>query len=959
LKLRRRLSTSCLVSLKILLGKPTYKHELIFTILIDLREVAQDHRDIAKDVLAVAEESLNIQQTVRDQELSNRERNCLHLFRLTKSVEDATYEWYKGRVEQRVEGTCNWFLGHDHFQEWIRQESGPLLVSADPGCGKSVLAKYLIDHVLPDSATVCYFFFKDLDQNTVRQALCALLHQIFSKKPALIKHAMRQYESDGKELVNSTESLWKILGDAVIDEQAGPIIIVLDALDECAELEFENLMRNIERLMHSNESSRSKLRFLFTSRPYEQIVAKFRGLLKAFPRIHIPGEEESEAISQEVNHVIKYRTEKMAEEEGLTNDVKDDLANHLISIEHRTYLWVYLVFDFLKTEGFKKTRKGIIEATGFLPRSVNQAYEKILTKCKDQPKVQKAISIILAANRPLTLSELNVAMEIDGKTLSIHDLDLEREEDFKARLRSWCGLFVSIYRGNVYFLHQTAREFLLQDLPQSTEIPQGVQWQHSIAIEDAHAVLGECCVRFLSFIDEDPEFFTDTDDQRDSQIDGTALLDYSALFWYIHFQKSCFSVSDDAAISDLALMVSHPDSRCYAQWSKRYRKNLHRGFPSDLSHLMIASIFGLNTVVQLLLSSGADIYARHSFYGSALYGAAEYGQGQIVEILLENGVNVNAWGGDYDTALRVASAKGYEHIVKMLLDKGANFDAQVEGGRTALEQALVEGHEQIAKMLLDRGANANAHNGYYYRNILCIASEDGHTHLVKMLLDRGADVNAESGGSCYNALQAASGSGHERIVKMLLEAGADVNAQGGCYGNALQAASEEGYEHIVKMLLGAGASVNAQSSNTGFGNALQAASAQGHDQIAKLLLEAGADVNAQSDGRCNNALEAASENGHEQTVKMLLKAGADVNAQGGEYSNALQAALVQRHEQVAKLLLEAGADVNAQGENYSNALQAASAESLEQIVEILLEVSAEDPTLAGMMHYQSDSSDIE
>ena len=321
---------------------------------------------------------MKIQHTVREQELSDRQRECLHLFRLTKSTEDATYEWYKNRVEERVEGTCKWFLQHHHFQEWVTQDSGPLLVSADPGCGKSVLAKYLVDHVLPESATVCYFFFKDQDQNTARQALCALLHQLFSQKPASIQHAMKQYEQDGKELVNSTKSLWTILRNAVQDSQAGPIIIVLDALDECAESEFEDLMRNIESQPRSCHSSSSKLRYLLTSRPYEQIVAKFQGLLNSFPRIHIPGEEESEAISQEVNLVISYRVELLAEEKKLSNKVRDDLATLLTSTEHRTYLWVHLVFDYLKTEVFKKTTEGIKEATKSLPKSVNQAYERIL-----------------------------------------------------------------------------------------------------------------------------------------------------------------------------------------------------------------------------------------------------------------------------------------------------------------------------------------------------------------------------------------------------------------------------------------------------------------------------------------------------------------------------------------------------------------------------------------------------
>jgi hypothetical protein len=180
---------------------------LIVANMLDLQETAAKHQLVAEDHRNIAEKSLRFQQRVRDQELSDRQKECLQLFRLTKSTQDTTYEWYKDRVEDRVEGTCEWFLHHAHFQEWLQQVSGPLLVSADPGCGKSVLAKYLINHVLAESAAVCYFFFKDQDQNTVRQALCALLHQLFSQKPTLLKHAMRQYEQDGKGLVDSTKSL--------------------------------------------------------------------------------------------------------------------------------------------------------------------------------------------------------------------------------------------------------------------------------------------------------------------------------------------------------------------------------------------------------------------------------------------------------------------------------------------------------------------------------------------------------------------------------------------------------------------------------------------------------------------------------------------------------------------------------------------------------------------------------
>ncbi|KAH6973905.1 hypothetical protein EDB80DRAFT_347304 [Ilyonectria destructans] len=439
-------------------------------VLSGLQEVAKEHRDVSKEHRDIVKEQLQAQKDLARERLSKEEQKCHQLFRLTTGSRDATYEWYKDRVEERVEDTCMWFLKHEHFQTWLNQESGPLLVSADPGCGKSVLAKYLIDHSLPRSTTICYFFSKDQDQNTVRQALCALLHQLFSQKPSLIEHAMIQFREDGQGLINSTESLWKVLRNAIRDPQAGPTIMVLDALDECAESEFADLMRNMESQFRSDHLGHGKLKYLLTCRPYDQVVSKFRGLLDAFPNIHIPGEEESETISQEVNYVITRRINQLSMKKRLSPQIKRHLEKRLQETTHRTYLWVHLVFDYLQKEGFKKTLKGVESTIATLPKSINEAYEQILNKTKEDPMVRKALSIILAASRPLTLSEMNVAINIHDTSLSIHDLDLEDDEDFKMRLRSWCGLFVSIHQGSIYFLHQTAREFLLTDLVSPTTV---------------------------------------------------------------------------------------------------------------------------------------------------------------------------------------------------------------------------------------------------------------------------------------------------------------------------------------------------------------------------------------------------------------------------------------------------------------------------------------------------------
>jgi len=86
-------------------------------------------------------------------------------------------------------------------------------VSADPGCGKSVLAKYLVDDVLPNTGkrTTCYFFFKgDLpDQKTAANAVCAILRQLLLEKPNPFKDLiLTEFERRADKLIQSFHELW-------------------------------------------------------------------------------------------------------------------------------------------------------------------------------------------------------------------------------------------------------------------------------------------------------------------------------------------------------------------------------------------------------------------------------------------------------------------------------------------------------------------------------------------------------------------------------------------------------------------------------------------------------------------------------------------------------------------------------------------------------------------------------
>nr|CEG03507.1 unnamed protein product [Fusarium acuminatum CS5907] len=271
---------------------------------------------------------------------------------------------------------------------------------------------------------------------------------------------------------------------------------------------------------------------------------------------------------------------------------------------------------------------------------------------------------------------MSVVVNIDYTSQSIYDLDLEDDEGFKRRLRSWCGLFVSIHQGSIYFLHQTAREFLLADLASPTTVSSELHWHHSITTRHAHAVLAELCVLYLNFLNSNVSLLTDMDEEAGHSVDRHPFLDYSAKIWGAHFRKASFI--DDATIILFALRICDSGSKSYSVCFRIYWKTTGMSTTKYFTDLMLASYYGHRVIVKLLLEKGAEIEAKDSKHGrTPLSWAAENRHEAIVKLLLATeGVNVNSTDRNGQTPLWGAIGKGREAVVRLLLDKGADMETR-------------------------------------------------------------------------------------------------------------------------------------------------------------------------------------------------------------------------------------------------------------------------------------------
>ncbi|MCJ1423388.1 hypothetical protein MMC29_001271 [Sticta canariensis] len=895
----------------------------------------EEHQFYAKESSYI-EQSLDFQKQVFDmfeasRALAQRERRDDKEAELLQSLA-SDYKSDKDSISTRVPGTCEWFFKDQRFLDWRDSKTSRLLwVSAGPGCGKSVLSRSLIDErrVCTNAltSTVCYFFFKDGQEQRTRgsNALSAILHQLFGNT-TVISHALSSYKSYGDKLRDSFSELWGLLVECARNPETGDIICVLDALDECKKEARNQLMQKLVGFFSQKDSDKKPsfaLKFLVTSRPYDDLEQQFQPLSGVSTYLHFDGDDESETIGKEIDLVIDAKIPDIAGD--FSDGERKRISDHLKNMNNRTYLWLFLTIDIIMESRSNFRRVSSLDMLLHnLPSEVSDAYEKILARSSDQNLAQILLQLIVAATRPLSLTEVNIALAIatqKERCTSQKALNLWPSETFRSTIQNICGLFVSVHDGKVSLIHQTAREFLTRTT--QSDSTHSEKWQGCVEMAMAHSAISKICLVYLDFDD-----FASLSSDKDNE--GYPFLDYAAKNWPVHYR---FQHSESA--KDLQKTAQRLCSAPQPLWFKIYCSSYYIS-DDGWTGLELASWLGLIDVAESFLNKRVDVNAQNGEYGKALKAASYEGHEKVVQMLLEKGANVNAQGGKYGNALQGASYGGHEKVGRTLLEKGADVNAQ--GGRygNALQAASYRGHEKFLQMLLEKGADVNAQGGFF-GDALQAASYGGHQKVVQTLLDKGADVNAQ-GGKYGNALQVASYRGREQVVQMLLEKEVDVNAQGGLFGNALQGALCRGHENVAHTLLENGADVNAQGGE--YGNALQRASYGGLEKVVQTLLEKGADVNAQS-GRYGTALQGASYRGHENVAQTLLENGADVNAQGGEYGNALQGASYGGLEKVVQTLLEKGADVNAQGGEYGNALQAASSEGHEKVVQTLLEKGAD------------------
>lgn len=80
--------------------------------------------------------------------------------------------------------------------------------------------------------------------------------------------------------------------------------------------------------------------------------------------------------------------------------------------ENRIYLWLRLIWGIIK-ESLSDIIREMNELIDNLSSGIQDSYKALLQRCPNRPYAKKVLQIVLMTDRPLTLNEFDLAIEVN------------------------------------------------------------------------------------------------------------------------------------------------------------------------------------------------------------------------------------------------------------------------------------------------------------------------------------------------------------------------------------------------------------------------------------------------------------------------------------------------------------------------------------------------------------------
>ncbi|KAK6950682.1 hypothetical protein Daesc_007207 [Daldinia eschscholtzii] len=348
-------------------------------------------------------------------------------------------------IQQRQDGTGQWLLESEEFQDWMQSIGGTLWCSGAPGAGKTVMAsiaiEYLRDKVRGSGDGRLAFLYCDYRQRQDQKSsimLSNLWAQLFRQRgPSATEVEQLSGELTARFDFKPTRTqILNMIRDELTTGAPGKTYIIVDALDECADENERN------GFIDSLRSLQPLINVLVTSRTTHFDNVGFTNVRNIR---FIPTNEDMSTYI----HARIRESKKMSGYVKRRPELEEDIRRLVIE----------------RANGIAITLKDLKKEMGRIPEGENvikDTYDQAMERIRDQGvNIEKfalqVIQWVCFARRPLRLAELLCA-------LSISPDDTELDEDaigVESDVTNYCAGLVVVEGESktVRFVHYTTQEY--------------------------------------------------------------------------------------------------------------------------------------------------------------------------------------------------------------------------------------------------------------------------------------------------------------------------------------------------------------------------------------------------------------------------------------------------------------------------------------------------------------------
>src|SRR5467141_5471053 len=461
--------------------------------------------------------------------MTDEDHHCLTDLLLTDPRNEKT------RTKRTKGGLLNdsfcWILGNSEFQRWREDKQSQLLwIKGDAGKGKTMLMIGIIDELQQQVArsgkssameVLSYFLCQGTDSrlNTATAILRGIIYLLAIEQPFLISHLRTKYDHAGRKLFEDGSAFYclsEVFRQMVQDPKLTAAYLVVDALDECE----EGLPQLLDLITWTVSAQSSCIKWIVSSRNRYDIE-QCLGIDDSHTRLSL--ELNADHISHAVDVYVDHKVSQLV---SLQNDkaLQEQVRDQMHQKSDGTFLWVALVIEELR----RVLGVDMLKVLEDMPSGLTLVYDRMMKHIQQLQRQYPrrcllALSAATLAYQPLHLREIHVVAGLQDEVKDLEDLE---------RIINMCGSFLTIRDNYVYFIHQSAKDYLTINAS-AIIFPAGHERIHYDMFSRSLDALSKTLRRDIYNLQDPGSMMKNVPDP-----DPLASIRYSCVFWVDHLCKA-------------------------------------------------------------------------------------------------------------------------------------------------------------------------------------------------------------------------------------------------------------------------------------------------------------------------------------------------------------------------------------------------------------------------------------